>query len=242
MSKIGNRVFTKIERADRKVVEGFREIPSSNINDEMNRLFNMNANIELLNPDKAVQLLGTALTVHAPIGDNLFFHEALDMAMPGDVLVIDGGGYANRSFAGEIMLRFCQSKGISGVVVDGCLRDLDGIKNLTMPVYATGITPQGPFKNGPGEINTAISCGGQVVFPGDIIVGDMDGIVVIHKQDAAEVLAAATKKKEGEDKTFELMKNDFDAYVEKHKLSTEKRVNGKGIEFIDEAYTKKYAL
>ena len=242
MSKIGNRIFTKIERAGKELVEAFRGIPSSNINDEMNRLFNMNANITLMNPDTAKNMVGTAFTVHAPIGDNLFLHEALDLAEPGDVIVVDGGGYANRAFAGEIMMTFAQKKGIAGVVVDGCMRDSDGMRNLTMPVYSAGVTPQGPYKNGPGEINTAVSCGGQVVFPGDILVGDADGIVVIHKQDAEEVLAAAKKKKAGEDKTFELMDSDLETYAKKHIASTEQRADGKGIEFIDEVYTKTYNL
>ena len=242
MSKVGNRIFTKIERADRELVEQFRGLPSSNINDEMNRLFNMNANITLMNPEKAKHMVGTAFTVHAPIGDNLFLHYALDLAQPGDVIVVDGGGYANRAFAGEIMMTFAQDKGIAGVVVDGCMRDSDGMKNLTMPVYSVGVTPQGPYKNGPGEINTAVSCGGQVVFPGDILVGDADGIVVIHKQDAAEVLEAAKKKKAGEDRTFELMDSDLETYAKKHEASTEQRADGKGIAFIDEVYTKAYEL
>ena len=140
------------------------------------------------------------------------------------------------------MMRFAQKKGLAGVVVDGCIRDSDGMQNLDMPVYAVGVTPQGPFKNGPGEINTPVSCAGQVVFPGDILVGDEDGITVVHKQDAAEVLAAAQKKKAGEDKTFELMDSDLAAYAKKHEASTEQRAEGKGIVFVDEVYTKAYDL
>lgn len=243
MSKIGNRIFTKVDRPSPELVRKFYGLPSSNINDEMNRLFCMHSYIYLLNPESAVpSMVGTAITVKAPIGDNLFFHQALDMAQPGDIIVIDGATGNNRSLSGEIMMRFAQNKGIAGIVADGCLRDLDGIQKLTMPVYATGITPQGPWKYGPGEINTPISCGGQVVFPGDILVGDADGIVVIHKQDAEEVAAAAIAKKSGEDKTFELMAKDLDAYSEKHKAATAKRFQGHETEFIEDSFMNVYNL
>lgn len=225
MISIGNRIFTKVERPDPKIVEMFRGLPSSNINDEMNRLFCMHDYIRPLND---VPLLGTAITVKAPIGDNLYFHQALDMAQPGDVIVVDGGSGCNRSLAGEIMIRFAAKKGLAGIVVDGCLRDLDGIRALPIAVYAKGITPQGPFKFGPGEINTPIACGGQVVFPGDILVGDADGIVVIHRQDAEAVAEVAIKKKAAEDKTFELMESDFAAYSAKHLSTTEKRFANAG--------------
>lgn len=240
MISIGNRIFTKIERPDSKVVEMFRGLPSSNINDEMNRLFCMHDYIKPLNN---VPLLGTAITVKAPIGDNLFFHRALDMAQPGDVIVVDGGSGCNRSLAGEIMIRFAAKKGLAGIVVDGCLRDLDGIEALPIAVYAKGITPQGPFKFGPGEINTPIACGGQVVFPGDILVGDADGIVVIHRQDAEAVAEVAIKKKAAEDTTFELMETDFAAYTVKHLSTTEKRFASAGQQIPTfDSYAEMYKL
>ena len=233
MSIIGNRIYTKFERPAPELVEAFRGLPSSNINDEMNRLYCMHDYIRLLNPDKARPLLGVAFTVKVPLGDNLFFHQALDMAQPGDVIVVDGGSGCNRSLAGEIMLRFSDRKGLAGIVADGCLRDLDGIEQLSMPIYAKGITPQGPWKNGPGEINVPIACGGQVVFPGDILVGDKDGIVVIRRQDAALVAEVAQKKKAGEDKTFELMESDLAAYTARHVQETAKRMEGKDVTFVD---------
>ncbi len=241
MLTIGNRFFTEVKRPDRALVERFRGLPSSNINDEMNRLFCMHDYITLLNPDAAVQLVGTAITVKAPIGDNLMFHQALDMAQPGDIIVVDGGSGNNRSLAGEIMMRFAQEKGLAGIVADGCLRDLDGIRKLRMPVYAKGITPQGPFKNGPGEVNTPIACGGQVVFPGDILVGDQDGIVVIRPQDAEAVLESALKKKAGEDDTFRLMAEDLSAYAARHLKTTEKRKEGKKIEELRKSYEELYS-
>lgn len=237
---IGNRVFNEFKRPNPVLVEAFRGLPSSNINDEMNRLYCMHDYMKLLNPAKAVQLLGTVITVKAPIGDNLMFHQALDMAQPGDIIVVDGGSGNNRSLAGEIMLRFACQKGVAGIVVDGYLRDWDGIETLTMPVYAKGITPQGPFKNGPGEINVPIAVGGQVVFPGDILVGDRDGIVVIRAKDAEEVARVAQEKKAKEDKTFETMKRSTEEYAQKHIASTASRMEGKGVENIPFSYSEYY--
>lgn len=238
---VGNRVFTQITRTAPEVLEQFRSLPTSNINDEMNRLFNFHEYMYLLNPEKfSGSMVGPAFTVKCPAGDNLLLHQALDMAQPGDVIVLDADGCANRALAGEIMMTMACKKGIAGVVVDGYMRDLDGLKNLPMPIYARGVTPQGPYKNGPGEINTPIACGGQVVFPGDVIVGDMDGLVVIHRQDAEAVAKAAHKKKSGEDATFEKMKADFTAYCQGHEASTQKRMEGKEPAFIERSYEEMY--
>lgn len=202
----GFRIFTNVERPDRALVERFRGIPSSNINDMMNRLYNTDASIKSLNH---LPMLGTAITVRAPLGDNLMFHRALDIAQPGDVLVVDGGGCMERSLAGEIMITYAEKKGLAGIVVNGALRDLDGILRSSMPVYAKGITPQGPFKNGPGEINVPVCCGGVVVLPGDILVGDLDGVVVIRKEDAPYIIDKAREKLAKETKKLS-------AYAEGH--------------------------
>lgn len=197
---IGLRIFTQIERPARELVEQFADLPTSNINDEMNRLFCMDAGIK---PYNDLHLIGTAVTVKAPVGDNLMFHRALDLAEPGDVVVVDGAGALERSLAGEMMITYAEKRGLAGLVVDGALRDLDGIRSAKIPIYTRGINPQGPFKNGPGEINVPISCGGQVVFPGDILVGDEDGIVVIRPEWAEEILAKAKAKYEQECKKLE---------------------------------------
>lgn len=197
MLNIGNRIYTKIDRADRKLVEQFRNIPSSNIGDMMNRLYCMRENINRIGQHKKC-LLGTAFTVKVPDGDNVFIHKALDLVQEGDVLVIDGNGCTSRSLMGEIMFTYAMNRGVAGIVVDGAIRDSDSLDELDIPVYAAAITPQGPYKNGPGEINVPVSCGGQVVFPGDILVGDADGICVIHKEEAPEILEAVKKKYEGE--------------------------------------------
>lgn len=239
---VGKRVFTKINRPDPELVERFWGLPSSNINDEMNRLYCMHDYIHLLNPGKCRKMVGTAVTVKVPIGDNLYIHEAIDRAQPGDILVIDGGSGNNRSLAGELMMRFAAMKGVVGIVADGCLRDLEGIMDLEMPVYAKGFTPQGPFKNGPGEVNVPVAVGGQVIFPGDILVGDLDGVVVVRKEDAEEVLASALKKNVEEEQAFSLMKSDPEAYAEKHRATTEKRKEGRGMEYVEASYMECYQI
>ena len=132
----------------------------------------------------------------------MMFHRAMDLAKPGDVLVVDGRGGTERALAGEIMMRYCISRGFAGVVVEGCMRDSDAVREMDFPVYCKGITPQGPYKNGPGELNVPVCVGGQVIRPGDILVGDRDGIVVIRPEDAPEILKEVRKKFASEEKTI----------------------------------------
>ena len=126
------------------------------------------------------------------------FHKAMDLAKPGDVVVIAAGGVCERAILGELMATYCKLQGLAGIVVDGAVRDRDALQRMDLPIYAKGVTPNGPYKNGPGEIGTIISVGGQVVHPGDILVGDGDGVVVIPWEDAGEILekTRATSAKE----------------------------------------------
>ena len=199
MSNVGFRIYTKINRPSRELVEKFAGLPVANIADEMNRFGCMDARIKPLN---GTPLLGTAFTVKARIGDNLMFHKALDMAQPGDVIVVDGRGDLANALTGEIMIRQALKKGLAGVVVDGAVRDTDALRQTDMAIYAAGITPQGPYKDGPGEINVPVCCGGVTVNPGDIIVGDGDGIVVISPRDAAAIAEKAKAKLQKEQAIF----------------------------------------
>lgn len=196
---VGRRVFLGIDRPNPALVEKFRGIPSSNLGDMMQRLYCTNGSIRPLNN---VPLLGVAFTVKCPAGDNMMFHRAMDLAQPGDVIVVDGQGSMERSLAGEIMMLYCKSRKIAGVVVEGCMRDSDSIAKMDFPVYCKGITPQGPYKFGPGEINVPVCVGGQVINPGDILVGDGDGIAVIRPEDAEDVLQAVLDKVSLEETTI----------------------------------------
>lgn len=197
--KVGCRIYRNITRAPKEMVERFRDIPTSNIGDVMNRLYCMYGIASMNNK----RMAGTAFTIKAPMGDNLMVGRALEMAQPGDVLVIDSGGTLNRSTMGEMMFTYAQARGLAGIVVDGAIRDIDSMRTLDIPIFARGVTPQGPYKKGPGEINVPIACGGQAVMPGDIIIGDSDGIVVIHKEDAQYVVEDVIKKAKFEAETLE---------------------------------------
>lgn len=224
----GNKIIRNFQRPDPQLVEAFRGIPSSNIGDMMYRLYNMQSDIKAYNP--RMPLLGTAFTVKAPEGDNMFFHIALEMAQPGDIIVVDAGGGSERSLCGEMMFNEALNKGIAGFIVNGCIRDTDCLATLDFPVYATGVTPQGPWKNGPGEINVPVCCGNQVVCPGDILVGDPDGVVVVHPADAAEIAALARAKFEKEQKKLQSYR---DGLVSKQSEKWIQSAVEQGVTFID---------
>jgi RraA family protein len=191
MSNAGCRIFLKVNRPDRELVDSFAGLPVANIADEMNRFFCLDARIK---PFNNKPLLGTAFTVKSRVADNLMLHKALELAQPGDVIVVDAQGDLSNAITGEIMMTQAEVKGLAGVIIDGAIRDVEAMKSLNMPVYAVGVQPKGPFKDGPGEINVPVSCGGVIVNPGDIVVGDADGIVIINPADAEEILHKAKAK------------------------------------------------
>lgn len=197
---IGFRAYRGITRPDRALIERFAGLPVANIADNMNRLYCVDAAIKSIN---GVPLLGCAFTVKTAPGDNLMIHKAMHMARPGDILVVDGGGYMERALIGEIMVTQSAVLGLGGWVLDGMIRDGDDIRGKSVPVYARGVIPRGPYKNGPGEINVPVCIGGQVVLPGDILVGDGDGIVVIRPEDAPALAQAAREQFQREQKTLE---------------------------------------
>jgi RraA family protein len=139
-------------------------------------------------------MAGTAVTVHTRPGDNLAIHRAFDFCRPGDVLVIDGAGDLTQALMGEIMASYAESLGVQGLVIDGAIRDVGALRQREFPVYARGVTHRGPYKNGPGEINVPVTVGGMVVHPGDIIVGDEDGLLAIAPADVEAVIEGARRQ------------------------------------------------
>lgn len=189
---IGNRIFASTWRQAPDLVEGFRNIPVANISDSMSRLA---AGGSALRPfHDGTYLCGQALTVKVRPGDNLFVHKAISMARPGDVIVVDAGGDLTNAIIGEFMIAHLERRGGAGFVIDGAVRDAGAVRNGSMPVFAAGVTHGGPYKDGPGEVNVNVRVGGQSVSPGDIIVGDEDGVLAIRLEDAPEVLRAAKAK------------------------------------------------
>lgn len=230
--KIGLRIYKDFKRPPKELVQKFAGIPSSNIGDMLQRLSCMRHEIVPFNHHP---LLGVAFTVKAAAGDNLILQKALDLAKPGDIIVVDGEGCKDRSLMGEMMLDYAQRRGVSGFVIDGAIRDANALKNASIPFYAVAVTPQGPYKNGPGEINVPIACGGQVVFPGDILVGDEDGIVVIRPEYAEELAELVQKKHSGEEKELARRgtNNDIEGMIAQHKAVYDPILEQKGVQYLD---------
>jgi len=191
---VGKRIYLKRELPDPKIVEQFKSIPASNVGDVMARNCAMNPRIKLVSSPKAQMAAGPAYTVKARAGDNLALHAALNFCSEGDFIVVSNEEDDTRSLMGEIMMAWLMcTKKVAGIVLDGPIRDIDEIGKWDFPVYCTGTTPGGPYKDGPGEINVPISCGGVSVNPGDIILADPDGVIVIPRRDAEVVLEDAKK-------------------------------------------------
>ena len=196
MANVGFRQYLNINRPSKKTVELFAGIPVPNIDDNMNRIYGLFG----LKPFNKAPLLGTAYTVKCPAGDNLLFNRAIDLAEPGDILVIDAGGGTDRALCGEIMVTHAMKRKLGGFIINGCIRDVEVIAKMDFPIYAIGVNPNGPLKNGPGEINVPVVAGGMAIMPGDILVGDADGLVVVRPSDAEELAAKARKINENEQK------------------------------------------
>jgi RraA family protein len=189
---IGLQILRRTRRIDDSFVQAFAEIPVANVSDCMAR---MTAGGPRLRPmHKAGKLAGPALTVKTRPGDNLMIHKALEMAEPGDVIVVDGGGDLTNALIGELMTTYAMTRKVAGFVIDGAIRDLDVIGAGSFPVYAAGVTHRGPYKDGPGEINVPIAIDGMVIHPGDLMLGDPDGLLCVPMANAEEILAAARKK------------------------------------------------
>jgi len=229
MPNIGFRIFKRIARPPADLVQGFAGLPVANIADEMGRMYCLDAAIRPLN---TAPLLGTAFTVRARPGCNLMLHRALDMAEPGDVVIVEDQGDQANALTGENMMMWARRRGLAGVVIDGAVRDLASIAAMDFPVYSRGINPRGPHKSGPGEINVPISCGGVAVHPGDILVGDQDGVVVIAPRDARAVLEKARKKLEKEIAT----RKAIEAGTWDRSGYSEAALAAMGCEIVDAAY------
>ena len=184
----GFRIRSSVSRPDAELVAGFGAFDAPAISDRMNRLYTMAPGIRNLT-DERLRVLGPACTVKVYPGDNLMVHKALDIAQPGDVVVVDTSASTMTAVLGDLVSTKARHRGLAGFVVDGLIRDLPAIRALgDFPVYARGVTPTGPLHRGPGEINHPICAGGIVVEPGDIIVGDQSGVVVVPQEIAPELL------------------------------------------------------
>lgn len=193
---IGFQVLKRTRQVDEVTIESFRNLPIANVSDSMSRLTAGGAKLRPMH--STGKLAGTALTVKTRPGDSLMLHKALNMAGRGDVIVVDGGGDLTNSLMGEMMAAYAERKGLAGIVIFGAIRDYDSIKKGTFPIFAAGVTHRGPYRDGPGEINVPIAIDGMVVQPGDVILGDGDGIVCIPFEQTDQILVAARQRYEAE--------------------------------------------
>ena len=192
---VGFRIKTEVPRPDKKLVESFRQFESPDISDQLNRLYALVPEIHCLTGSRHT-LVGPVCTVKAYPGDNLMVHKALDIARPGDVIVVDARASATNAVLGGLISLKAKTRKIAGFIVDGFIRDLPEILPLNFPVFARGATPIGPLHRGPGEINYPICCGGVVVNAGDIVVADQAGVAVVPLEHAPEILARLIANRE----------------------------------------------
>ena len=180
-----------------KIIEEFSMLPTTCISDAMQGLNNFAPSVKPLKEE--YKICGRAITVKMPAGDNMMVLKAMKEAQLGDILVIDSAGYSYRAVAGDFVVGLAQKIGFGGVVAYGTIRDVQGIKAMNFPVFCIGTTVACSRKIGVGEINVPISCGNATVYPGDIIIGDADGVVVVPQAKAMTILVAAQKKLENDE-------------------------------------------
>lgn len=200
------RKIASAPQAPSAVLAALRELPLAALSDNMHRNIGTVGLLPYHKPGEQT-MAGTAVTARSRGGDNLTYLRALEFCRSGDVLVVDAGGDLNNAVVGGILTFYAATIGLAGVVIDGAIRDVAEIRSREFPVYARGATHRGPYKDGPGEINVPITVGGMVVNPGDIVVGDQDGLLAIPQDDGvAELIEKARAVLVAEAKTIQAMK------------------------------------
>ncbi len=198
--RMGFRIVTGVPRPDAELVEEFRRFASSNLADAMGRFGFMDRGIRRRSGGA---LCGVAVTVNSRPADNLMVHKAMSVAQAGDIIVVSTCGNTASAVFGELMCTSARAAGLGGIVVDGAVRDVEAINKTGFPVYSRSVSPGACDKDGPGEINVPISCGNTVVMPGDIVVGDADGVAVVPRDEATAILERARALIDNEKKRLE---------------------------------------
>jgi regulator of RNase E activity RraA len=197
---IGFSITPIRRRVDRDTIAAFARLPVANVSDCMSRMTAGGAKLRPMHAEGV--LAGPAFTVKTRPGDNLMVHKALLLASPGDVIVVDAGGDLTNAIIGEIMMNQAIKAGVVGFVIYGAIRDHGTIRRQNWPVFACGVTHRGPYKDGPGEIGGTIAFDGMVIEPGDLVLGDEDGLLCVPFEATARVLADTQKKHAAEEKAL----------------------------------------
>lgn len=203
---IGFRIRLRRRKIGETTIAAFRTLPVANVSDVMGRMSAGGARLRPMHSGKS--MAGPAFTVKTRPGDNLMIHKAIDMAEPGDIIVVDGGGDLTNALFGEIMLAQSVRRDLGGMVINGAIRDSAAIRNQSFPVFATGVTHRGPYKDGPGEINVPIAIDGMVIEPGDLMIGDDDGVLCVPFDHAQGVAGETRAKQEAEVRTMQAIANE----------------------------------
>lgn len=207
---IGCRILKRKRSVSLELARQYLEVPVANVSDSMARMTAGGASIRPMHDGS--RMAGPAVTIKCRPGDNLMLHKALEMAQPGDVIVVDAGGDLTNAITGEIMMGVAKDRGFAGVVINGSIRDSDVIAKDSFPVFAAGVTHRGPYKDGPGEMNVPIAIDGMVIEAGDLIIGDADGILCVPFEQAEHILASAQAKQVAEVKMIaEFKSGAYDA-------------------------------
>ena len=194
----GLQILKRTRQVPDHFIQAFRGLPVANVSDCMARMTAAGPRLRPMH--KKGYLIGSALTVKCRPGDNLMIHKALTMAQKGDVIVVDAGGDLTNALFGEIMTATAVAIGVAGIVLNGAVRDAEEIGQGEFPLYAAGVTHRGPYKDGPGEINVPIAIDGMVIQPGDLMLGDADGLLCVPYDSLQSVLEATLQKMDAEKK------------------------------------------
>jgi regulator of RNase E activity RraA len=203
---IGFSIHPIERRVSLEIARKFLDLPVANLSDCMSRLTAGGPRLRPYHSEGA--LAGPAFTVKTRPGDNLMVHKAMDLALAGDVIVVDAAGDLTNSIMGEIMASYARMRGIAGIVINGSIRDSGPIGKLNWPVFAAGVTHRGPMRLGPGEIGRAIAIDGMVIQPGDLVVGDSDGVLCVPYDEVDEVLQSAMTKQRDETRILDDILNN----------------------------------
>jgi 4-hydroxy-4-methyl-2-oxoglutarate aldolase len=191
-------VISRIERPPRDLIKEFRELGSATVHEASGRRGAVDYNIRPI--AKGIRICGPAFTVECHPKDNLMLHKALERAHPEDILVASVGGYYEGGYFGELMATSAMAKGLGGLAIDGCVRDSEEMIRMGFPIFCRGFSIRGTTKNVLGLINHPILFGGAWVKPGDLILGDDDGMVVVNRDECKAVLEKSMQRKETEKK------------------------------------------
>jgi len=226
---MSNRVVRKISRADAEVIRALGEQGVATIHEAQGRTGVLRRYMRPIYP--SARVAGSAMTVLCPAGDNLMIHAAVEVCEPGDVLIVAPSLESTHGMFGELLATSCRAHGVAGLVIDAGVRDVTDITAMNFPVWSKAISAEGTMKSGAGSVNVEIVCAGAVVCPGDVIVGDQDGVVIVKREAATEVARLGAERISREEKSRERLRAGelgLDFY------GLRKKLNELGIDYVDE--------